>query len=235
MKEQNRQQNISRFGFSVLLLILIMICSLYTWIAQSIEPLYDLSGSEQIPVSINSNYSANYSPDDLDPVAEVKLSLLLDLIVENDSGLDPADRFATLEISMLTSIPTVTAPGITPGELPPTTATFGTPTGLPTFQATSTQAIPTTTSVHPTLEPTSKPTSPPVPTKDSPPTKKPNPTQKPRPTRNPNRSLPNENITTVKDETTTSQKTSRPFKGGVMLVFLSAGYLLVLPLRQPRF
>ena len=112
-----------------MILLTTIICGLYVWVAQTFRPLYDFSREASIPFSINATRTADYSPDTYAPLANVSLSIILDLIQDLDPASASENRIATLVVSLQTPVSTVTPlPGSTqPGFTPPATPIVGTP------------------------------------------------------------------------------------------------------------
>lgn len=179
-----------------IVLILAMIVCLLTTMVAVIQASAGLA--DKLPVTLHSLLFADYSADPHGfRIAAVRFNLIEEAIRDADGGqnLDSADRFATLQAGLNTSVPTVTP------EFPQTpTATQQQPTTTPTHIEPSLTPSPTflptqTATVEPTQSPTitrwnptathrpdkpSKPPEDPDPT-DPPPADPPPPTDRPPP------------------------------------------------------
>lgn len=182
-----------------IVLILAMIFCLLTTMVAVIQVSTGLA--EKLPVTLHSLLFADYSADPHGfRISVARLSLIEEAIRDAAGGqnLDSADRFATLQAGLKTSVPTVTPkfpqtptatqqqPTSTPTHIEPSLSPS--PTYLPTQTAT---AVPTQLQPSPTIirwNPTatnrpdkpSKPQEDPDPT-DPPPTDLPPPTDRPPP------------------------------------------------------
>jgi len=147
--------------------------------------------ADLLPFSLHSLLESDYSADPHNlRIAAVNLSLIRDAIGDS-SGFDAADRFATLQANLNTSVPTVTpSTSTTPGSPTPTlqqpTATRNSidsdPT--PTSQQPTSTLVPTRSLPSPTFPPwnptsTSRPYNPTRQPDDSP--DEPDPTEPPPP------------------------------------------------------
>jgi len=135
--------------------------------------MYDLSGNESIPISINATKSADYSADSFTPIGNISLKIILDVLRDLDPASVPEDRLATLLVSLQTPISTVT--GLA-GYIPPAISTEAPPVTEPIPTEAPPQSIPDTP-IPPTViippPPQPAPPKPKKPPKDPPPPPKP--------------------------------------------------------------
>lgn len=180
-----------------IVLILAMIVCLLTSMVAVIQASAGLAN--KLPVTLHSLLFADYSADPIGfRIAAVRFNLIEEAIRDADDSQNSnsADRFATLQAYLNTSVPTVTPefpqtptatlqqPTTTPDQIGPSPSPS--PTYLPTQTATAAptqlQPSPTMTKRNPTA--TSRPDKPSTPPEDPDPTD-PQPTNPPPPTDRP--------------------------------------------------
>jgi len=199
-KTQRSKKSIRQPTSLPIVLILAMIVCLLTSMVAVIQASAGLAN--KLPVTLHSLLFADYSADLIGfRIAAVRFNLIEEAIRDADDSqnLDSADRFATLQAYLNTSVPTVTPefpqtpttptitqqqPTTTPDQIGPSPSPS--PTYLPTQTATAVptqlQPSPTMTKRNPTA--TSRPDKPLTPPEDPDPTD-PQPIDPPSPTDRP--------------------------------------------------